>query len=284
MKKGTKCQGKTTEKQAETKTAKAEADDTAAEARRPDKRNMKKEKGKGKRTKDERNDVRHTIYMDDRTWTADTVVSAIDPVEAWHDLSELVLLQENKGKVQLSANRKQDLEPLRQEARARLGHLGLDISDVVKPELEVLGMATVQSRGRSSLSKDEAKRVGATKNTILLLGAVPLSRRMRRYAYKALALPKLCYGWIAKALPAKEAKKIQTSISKGLRISSASSKWMKGILEGGDLYPQAALLQRAITVLQMARDANEDLWPWENKNGTLTAQVRKEMKNRGGKP
>ena len=143
-----------------------------------------------------------------------------------------------------------------------MDHLHLNIDEVVRQELEVLGMATVKQTGRATLTKDEQKRIDNTKKTVRLIGAVPLHRRMRRYAYKALALPKLMYGWIAKALPRSEANKIQTMISKGLKISSASSRWLKGMLEGGDLYPQATLLQKTATLLQTARDVDAGRWPW----------------------
>ena len=186
-----------------------------------------KRKEKRREEKEKRHEARHTIYMDDRTWTAGSPETVIDPVEAWWKFSELVLLQENRAKVQLSANKPEDLDRLRAEAERRLGQFGLNIGEVVRPELEVLGMATVRCKGRKDLTKDEKKRVEATKTTVRLITTVPLSRRMRRYAYKALAVPKLCYGWIAKALPTMEAGKIQTAISRGLRISSSSSRALK---------------------------------------------------------
>ena len=243
-----------------------------------------KRKEKRREEKEKRHEARHTIYMDDRTWTAGSPETVIDPVEAWWKFSELVLLQENRAKVKLSANKPEDLDRLRAEAESRLGQFGLNIGEVVRPELEVLGMATVRCKGRKDLTKDEKKRVEATKTTVRLITIVPLSRRMRRYAYKALAVPKLCYGWIAKALPTMEAGKIQTAISRGLRISSSASRALKGVLEGGDLYPKAVLVQRTITVLQTARGSNENQWQWKCKGGTLVSQVKKEMKKQGWKP
>ena len=61
--------------------------------------------------------------------------------------------------MQLSANRKEYLSKLRAEAERMLGYLDLNMDEVLRQELEVLGMAMVRTRGRPELTKDERKRI-----------------------------------------------------------------------------------------------------------------------------
>ena len=77
--------------------------------------------------------------------------------------------------------------------------------------------------------------------------------------------------------------KIKAKAAKAMRGRAAASKWLKCMLEGGDLYPRPVMAQKATALLKAAIQNEGASWVWEKTKGTLVNQVRRALKRQGWK-
>eukprot|EP00928_Gymnodinium_smaydae_P043324 TRINITY_DN29052_c0_g1_i4.p1 TRINITY_DN29052_c0_g1~~TRINITY_DN29052_c0_g1_i4.p1 ORF type:complete len:1215 (+),score=102.46 TRINITY_DN29052_c0_g1_i4:4302-7946(+) len=220
-------------------------------------------------------ETRHSAYMDDRSWAANTARECVRTATKWSSWAKRVGLRENAAKTQLMAIGSSAAKELQAEAEKE--GLGKAVADT----LEVLGATSAFSR--RGLSDKETKRLNRAKDAIRLVGALPLARAQRVIYLQVFATSIGKYGWTSRGPPAKAVDTFGTAAWRTLDKMAASAKQLRMIVEGSGLELDiASICALAVALLRMLSrpDARTDE-AWNGGIGTPGYRLRNWLDEHG---
>eukprot|EP00438_Fugacium_kawagutii_P000542 Skav223843 [mRNA] locus=scaffold2304:175619:183010:- [translate_table: standard] len=193
-----------------------------------------------------------SIYMDDRTWTADSPQLLLQTLEAWENFSAQMGLQENPTKTQLAASTYHKQTQLKRQLTDR-PHL----QSTVASSATVLGCSTAKSR---QLTDKEKQRLNATSAIYKRQKFLPVKHHTKLQDQRSLGVSKAAYGWVATRPSPSYTSAVDKLARRASRPFSQGSIYLHNMLEGGTTCLDVVIGTRQV-ILWLKRKCQEAWTP-----------------------
>ena len=168
----------------------------------------------------------HTIYMDDRSWTARSPTDLLNVLDQWRRFSTMTGLKESQGKTQISATTKSKMTVLKNYVETHHP----DLTGAIYDNSVILGSVT--QRGNRKMHDREIQRLRDGHKTLQRISLLPGSRAFRLEQCRIFAVSKASYGWLSKKINVKESKKFDTAVHRAAKGFVNSNPELRRVLEG----------------------------------------------------
>ena len=146
--------------------------------------------------------------------------------------------------------------------------------------MEVLGCQGVV--GQRKLTDKELGRISSAEQVMILIGSLPITKRMREVAVQCLALSRAAYGWVVKGVPGTVSDSLlQTAVGTVGSVVTRANTYAKKFFLGGTLDVRCVVLQLNIVQLQTMLWSKCRPVQWHRRWGTFVRLVRDEMRKFG---
>ena len=186
-----------------------------------------------------RRNLKHFAYMDDRSFTADSVEDINDAIQSWMTWSQKVNLKESPAKTQVCSRNKHNQEQLL-----------ATWPQWTKTDVKVLG-ATTAGRPRVD-SPSESQRIQAAHCRAQLLMAVPLPWDLKIKAFQAFVMSKAAFGWIGRWPTKRTSESLFGMLTKALGTGKGAARALRKMRYGSVSYLHLVILTRTWAPLYRA--------------------------------
>lgn len=208
----------------------------------------------------------HAVYMDDRTFTANTPTLLASTLAQWSTYSTLVGLQENQSKTQLTA-----AIPAKLRAWRRHFHNNVALQQCISNTAFILGSSASNSSSGNqvqSLHPKEQARFTAAEATLKRVRFLPVSHSVKMQTAQLMAATKAAYGWVAHSPSMKDIKTFTKALKACSSVFHSSSTPLQNMLTRAHLDLGAVVGRRQ--VLLWCKKAQQPI-DWQSPSAHLAA-------------